>query len=285
MWILYAILNPFADAARNVFSKKASNKVDSLLVSWFNNSVPLILFTPVLFFVELKFNSQFFIAITISGVINIAASILYHRAISKGDISVVVPMLSFTPLFLLIVSPIVVGEFPDAAGLTGILCIVFGSYILNVSIAEKGFFEPLKSLVRNKGTRYMLIVSFIWSISSNFDKVGITASSPMQYIFFINLFVAAGLTIFVSSKGKLKLEPLKLEWKNLLMVGIFTSAGFFFHMNALSLTLVAYVIALKRTAGMISVGLGYFFLGEENIKERLLGSAIMFIGILLIVLF
>jgi drug/metabolite transporter (DMT)-like permease len=55
-------------------------------------------------------------------------------------------------------------------------------------------------------------------------------------------------------------------------------------MVALSLTLVAYVIALKRLSGLISVFLGYYFLKERKIKERLLGAFIMFLGVLLIVL-
>jgi uncharacterized membrane protein len=48
---------------------------------------------------------------------------------------------------------------------------------------------------------------------------------------------------------------------------------------------VAYVIAIKRTNGMMSVLFGHFFFKEKNIKEKLLGSAIMLAGVLLIILF
>lgn len=285
MWVIYAVLNPFIDASRNVFSKKASLHVDSLVVSWVNNFVPSLLFLPVVFFIELKFNQQFIISVIISGTINTAAAILYHRAISKGEISVVVPMLSFTPLFLLVISPIIVGEFPTSKGFIGIILIVVGSYLLNVNLKEKGILFPLKSLMKNKATRYMLIVAFIWSISANFDKKGIEASSILQYILFINLFVTIGTTIFVISKGKFSLQSVWRERKNLFFVGALTSLGYFVHMTALAMTLVAYVIALKRTSGMITVVLGYLILKEQNIKERLLGSTIMFLGVLFIVLF
>jgi uncharacterized membrane protein len=285
MWIIFAVLNPFIDASRNVFSKKASLNVDSLVVSWINNFIPFILYLPVLYFIELKFNLQFFTAVLISGTVNTAATILYHRAISKGEVSVVVPMLSFTPLFLVIISPLIVGEFPTAKGLIGIVLIVVGSYLLNINLKEEGILFPLKSLMKNKGTRYMLIVAFIWSISANFDKKGIEASSILQYILFINLFVTMGTTIFAITKGKFSFHSVLLERKNLFFVGVLTSMGYIVHMTAISLTLVAYVIALKRTAGMITVILGYFFLKEQNIKERLLGSTVMFIGVLFIVLF
>jgi len=285
MWVIYAVLNPFIDASRNVFSKKASLNVDSLVVSWINNFVPFLLYLPVIFFIELKFNQQFFISVLISGSVNTVATILYYRAISKGDISVVVPMLSFTPLFLLVISPIIVGEFPTSKGLIGIILIVIGSYLLNVNLKEKGILFPLKTLMKNKATRYMLIVAFIWSISANFDKKGIEASSILQYILFVNLFVTIGTTIFIISKRKFSLQSVWLERKNLFFVGALTSMGYLVHMTALSMTLVAYVIALKRTSGMITVVLGYLILKEQRIKERLLGSTIMFIGVLFIVLF
>jgi uncharacterized membrane protein len=284
MWVIFAILNPFADAARSLFSKKASLNVDSLLVSWFNNLIPLLLFSPLLIFIDLKFSFNFFLALCISGTINIAAAILYHRAISKGDISAVIPMLSFTPLYLLLMSPVIVGEFPDSKGLAGVILIVSGSYLLNINLKEKNFFAPLKSLFINKGTRYMMIVAFIFSISANYDKMGIQASSIIQYIVFINLFVSIGTTVFLFSKNKFSIDSVKIEWKNLFLVGFITALSFIFHMVALSLTLVVYVIALKRTSGMISVGLGSLFLNEKHTKERIFGSFIMFCGVLLIII-
>jgi uncharacterized membrane protein len=285
MWVIFAVLNPILDASRNVFSKKASLNVDSLVVSWINNFIPLLFCLPIPFFIEINFNEEFILAIIISGTINTAAAILYHRAISKGDISTVVPILSFTPLFLLITSPLIIGEYIKWKGIVGIILIVAGSYLLNVNLKKEGIFSPLKSLLKNKGTRYMLIVSFILSISANFDRKGIESSSVLQYLLFINIYITIGTTIFSISKGKFSLQAVWSERKNLFFVGIITSMAYFVHMTALSMTLVAYVIALKRTAGMISVFLGYFFLKEQNIKERLIGSTIMFTGVLFIVIF
>lgn len=285
MWMLFAILNPIVDASRSVFSKKASANVDSLLVSWINNFIPVLIFLPIPFFTEIKINHQFISAVIISGTINTVATILYHRAISKGDISQVVPMLSFTPLFLLVSSPILVGETITAKGIIGIILIVVGSYLVNVNLKHDSILSPFKSLVKHKGTRYMLFVAMILSISANYDKKGITSSSVLQYLFFINLYILIGTTIFTLYKQKLILNALMIERKNLFMVGIITTIGYSVHMAAISMTYVAYVIAIKRTSGMISVILGYFFLNEQNIRERLLGSVIMFIGVLFIVLF
>jgi uncharacterized membrane protein len=284
MWVIFAVLNPIFDSLKGVFSKKASRQVDPLLVSWFNNLIPLILFSPLLFFIDLKFNYQFFEALFISGLINFISAILYHKALFKGDISIVIPILSFTPLFLLFLSPLIVGEFPDSWGLAGTVLIVGGSYLLNINLKKQNIFSPIMSLIKDSGTRYMLILAFIWAISANYDKRGIHASSVYQYIIFINLFSTIGTTIYVFSKRKISFQALKSGYKNLMAVGLLTSAGYFVHMTAITLTLVVYVVSLKRTGGMISVLLGYFIFKEQNIRQRFLGSAIMFAGVLLIIL-
>lgn len=285
MWVLFATLNPVGEALRGLFSKRASKHADPLLIAWCNAVIPACFFIPLLFILDLQLTKDFFIPLSISGSINITAFILYHNAISKEDISVVMPLTSFTPLFLLGTSPLIVGEFPTEFGLAGILFIVTGSYLLNARVAKGGIWQPLKSLITNKGTRYMLIVAFIWSISANFDKLAVEASSTWQYMLFLSLFVSTGLTIILLFKGKLKLSEFKKDPLNISLVGFISVFTFIFHMIALSLTLVAYVVALKRTSGMIGVLLGKIFLKEKHFRERLLGASLMFIGVLLIVLF
>jgi uncharacterized membrane protein len=55
-------------------------------------------------------------------------------------------------------------------------------------------------------------------------------------------------------------------------------------MLAVQLTLVAYVVAIKRTSTALSVIWGALFLKEKNIREKLLGVGIMLAGVTLIVL-
>ena len=55
------------------------------------------------------------------------------------------------------------------------------------------------------------------------------------------------------------------------------------HMTAISLTKVAYMISLKRTSMIMGVIYGYFLFKEKNIRERLAGAVIMFIGFVMIV--
>lgn len=284
MWIIFALLNPVSEAIRSLISKKTSEKVDPLVIAWSNYFLPFFLFVPGIFFIELKFSYQFWQAVIISGLINLTATIFYNKALAYGNISAVMPMLSFTPLFMLLTSPILIGEFPNIYGLIGIILIVSGSYLLNFNSIKNGILTPFKSLITNKGTKYMLFVAFIWSISANFDKISIKSSSVYQHLIFINIVVFSLMTTLLFIQKKFNKEIIITNKKNLLLISSLAVSSFIFHMVALSLTLVAYVIALKRLSGLISVFLGYYFLKEKKIKERLLGAFIMFLGVLLIVL-
>ncbi len=51
---------------------------------------------------------------------------------------------------------------------------------------------------------------------------------------------------------------------------------------AVKIALVPYVISLKRVAGLFSVIYGGFMFKEEHIKERLIGTIIMILGVVLI---
>ncbi len=284
--MLFALLNPIADAFRSVFAKKASKDYEPLIIAWANNFLPTLIFLPFLFFIDIQINTKFVLGFTGTWLINVAATIIYMKAISEGDISVVMPMLSFTPVFLLVTSPLIVGEFPNGYGVAGVLLVVLGSYVLHLD-GKKDFFAPLKSIVTQKGTRLMLFVAFIFSFSSNFDKVAIENSSVMQHIVFANIFLFSSFSIInLFKKNHLKLRDKNREGKkNLLIISLFTSSMFIFHLFAISMTLVVYVIALKRLSGLIAVILGKVFFNEPNIGTRLTGAVIMSTGVFMIVFF
>ncbi|NUM72534.1 MAG: EamA family transporter [Ignavibacteriaceae bacterium] len=283
MWPVYALLNPLSESLKGVFSKKASSKIDWVYVTWFNNLIPMIFFFPLVFFIDFRFNAAFWIGFAVSANINLITVFFYHKSISLGDISEVVPMTAFTPLFMILTSPLIAGEYPTAPAIAGILLIVVGSYMLNIKKISGDFLAPLKSLVINKGTRYMLYVAVLWSISANFDKIAIRNASIWQYIMMMNTYIALMSTIYIGVKKRFDMNPVRQSFGNLFMVGFFTTTSWILHFMALALTYVAYVVALKRLAGLFSVGFGYFIFGDKNILSRLAAAIIMLTGVLLII--
>jgi drug/metabolite transporter (DMT)-like permease len=100
----------------------------------------------------------------VSIVLNSTAILLFLKSSKVTDISLAAPLLSFTPLFLIATSFLMLGEKASPYGIAGILFIVTGAYLLNF---EKGNnpLKPIKEFFKHKGMIHMTIVSLIFSFS------------------------------------------------------------------------------------------------------------------------
>lgn len=85
-------------------------------------------------------------------------------------------------------------------------------------------------------------------------------------------------------KSRGSIQNIRANYKMLLPVGLFSALTLVFQMTAISLTLVAYVISIKRTSAVMSVLFGHLIFKEKDIRERLVGAVIMIIGVLFITL-
>lgn len=232
------------------------------------------------------------VALLGSGLPNVLAYILLAKAVKRSDLSLVAPLMGLTPLFLLLTSPLIVGEVAGPWGVAGVLLIVAGTYLLNLRDLRHGPLEPLRVLLRDPGARMMLAVAFIWSISANFDKVGVEASSPFAWVLLINVTIATtmGLIVLARRAGRWTPAPAiaaeaaagrRREVALVLAGGAINAASLAAQMTALTLTLVPYVIAVKRSSVLFSVALGWIFFGERRIRERALGAALILAGVVL----
>ena len=286
IWLLFSILTAFCDSWKDVLSKKNVSEFDPYVVAWALKVFALPFLLPFLFVIDIpKLNSSFWIALFVSGGLNILTAILYMKALQNSELSLTIPMITFTPLFLLVTSPIIVGEFPTAVGAIGVLFIVVGSYILNNKERNKGLLAPLRALIRQRGPRLMLFVAFLWSITSNFDKVGVKNSSPLFWCISVVIFISFCMIPIIEKRLHQIGFKQFLSQKNFFIMGFFYSLTLIFQMTAISLTLVAYVIAIKRLSVLLGVLWGYFIFKEKAVQERLLGATIMVMGVVLICLF
>jgi len=142
-----------------------------------------------------------------------------------------------------------------------------GSYILNISKIRAGLLEPIKAIFKERGSAYILIVVLIWSITANLDKMGVSSSSPIFWSFSMSL----GL-------GVLGLFALKLRMSfnfPFLYLSLADTLSTLFHMIAISLIPVPYVISIKRLSVLFSSLWGIIFLGEG---ANLMGILFMILG-------
>ncbi len=285
LWFILSLFTAISESTKDMFSKKSLKKIDEYVVAWGLRTFALPFLLPLLFFISIpSLDSSFWYALFIGGSLNAITTILYMKAIKISPLSLTTPMLTFTPLFLLLTSPLIVGEFPDASGIIGICLIVLGAYLLSIKEIRKGILSPFKALVKEKGSMLMLLVAFVWSITANIDKIGVVHSSPIFWVISINIFLAIVLSpiMLLKSSGRNRIPT---SVRGLIPVGLFSALALIFQMTAIKLTLVAYVIAIKRMSAIFSSLYGFFVFKETRMKERLIGVIIMVLGVLFITLF
>ena len=131
----------------------------------------------------------------------------------------------------------------------------------------------------------MLFVSAIWSVGANIDKLGLRASSPQFWI--ASVYTASSLALLPmlwrhahGVRAQLRLAP---GW--LVAAGCLEAVGLVCQMHALTLTLVPYVIAVKRVSIVFAVLLGALFFGERDLMHRLPGALLMALGVFFIAIF
>jgi uncharacterized membrane protein len=169
-------------------------------------------------------------------------------------------------------------------GSGGMIAIVAGAYLLHLDQNRSGWRVPFLALYRNKGSRYMLMVALIWSVTSNFDKIGVVDSSPLCWGTSLCLLTSLVLLPPVIYTHKRKRMKLQVANRSMWLMGLFTALTFITQMTALKFTLVAYVIAIKRISALLSVLWGHLIFKESGLRERLAGAALMIAGVFLITL-
>ena len=281
IWFILALLAAVFDAIFYAFSKKITKKINYYS---FGAGVYLtcgiILFLLVLINGMPSIGNRFYSALLISAIINISVLPLYYKAIKITDLSLAIPMLSFTPAFLIITSYIFLNEKPTNLGIIGIILIVIGSYILNINKKDRKLLDPLKSIFQNKGSFYMLLMAVLVSISINFDKIMIQNSNALLGSSLICLIIGS-LTLIVSF-AKIK-NARKIYQKHLdkfIIIGIILALASIFTNLALKMQIPPYVISIKRLSVLFSILLGSLMFKEKYIFKKSLGAIIMIIGVI-----
>ena len=282
-WLILGIFTAFFEAIKDVFSKQNLKKSDEYVVAWSLAFFSVIFLTPWVIYTGIPaLNSQFWFSLLIGGSINAVTTLLYIKAIKVSDLSLTVPLVALTPLFMLLTSPLIVGEYPNFFDYIGILLIVAGSYLLNIKEKSQGYLAPFKALLNEPGPKFMLIVAFLWSITSNFDKIGVKNSSPIFWLFSLFGTMTILLLPVLLQKTPNPSRKIIKQLPMLAAMGFFNAIGVLCQMQALTLTLVVQVIAIKRTSVLMGVLFGHFIFKEKDIQQRLLGAGIMILGVFFI---
>jgi drug/metabolite transporter (DMT)-like permease len=283
-WIALSLLAGLADATVYAAMKKLRDIPPQVLLWWrFTLALPVLLGLLALDGWPTLEPGLLPVLLVFSVMIAVGA-LLIVKATQVAPLSTSMPVLSFTPAFLLVTSYLMLGEQSGPLGTVGVLTIVAGAYLLNVHQRSLGLLAPLKALFTDGGSLLVMGTALIYAITANLGKIGIERSSSAFFAAAAYVVVCAVVMPFMLRSTRGYGPALRAGIPYLLLMGVAAAVMMICYAVAVRLTIVPYVIALKRTNGLFSVLFGLVLFGEGRIKQSLLGAGIMFGGVLLIVL-
>jgi len=286
MWVVLALISAFTLATSDALTKKALNRSNEYLAAWFRFifSLPVLLILWI-FIPTPELDAAFYRAFAIALPLEIITIILYIKALRVSPMSLTLPFLAITPVFLILVSYLLVREKVSFMGGMGIFLIATGSYTLNIDRIRTGIFEPFKSIPKEKGSVFMIGVALIYCFTASLGKIAIEHSSPLFFAITYYIAITICLAPIALWMGRKELKKFIREkhFNGLIIPGIAFSVMAASHMAAMKLTRVAYMISVKRLSLIIGIIYGFVLFKEEKIKERFLGAVLMLVGFVLIV--
>ena len=220
--------------------------------------------------------------------LEILAMWLYMVAIRDSPLSLTLPYLSFTPVFATLSGFLVLGEHISGQAFLGIVFVAAGAYVLNVERGPwkqaRAWIAPLKAILTESGSRYMLGAAALYSVTSVVGKKAMQLTSPVFFgsAYFIILSLAA-MSLFTIKNPRV----LRVLWKRPSMhflIGSMMAIMVITHFIAIDQAQVAYIIAVKRTSMFVGVMYGVFFFGEKHVLQHVVGTLLMLAGITIIVI-
>ena len=268
----------FFDLARKLSLKHINSKILLLLIS--------IAQTLIFFIWCIKENFYLnVLAYLIPGFIliflGIFSALIFLKSIKESELSLTIPLLSFSPLFSSLFSFLFLQEQLENIQYLGIINIIIGTlFLYSQKFKLSHLFKSIIIIKNNKSARLMIVVSLCWSITPVLDKMCLENSSINIHGFIQAFFTF--IILFLISRSKLN-QLYKLKEKSLILIIITILIGAFatiIQFYAILINFVPIVESIKRSIGQFgSVLFGKLFFNEKINIQKITGIALISYGV------
>ncbi len=217
-----------------------------------------------------------FLFILLTGLIHAFYFFFLSRAYIHGNISVVYPVARGCGVVgTAVVAFLVLSESISVIGTVGIVCTSLG--IIMIGRQRRGTKGGGKGLV------YAIMVGLTMICYSIVDKMAVAYVDPVVYLSGLFLLSMVFLTPYMLITKRKGLAEAWRGYKRYgVLIGIGSAVGYLMILYVFRSAQVSYVVAVREVSVAIGAVLGMTYLGEERSKTRLIGIALIVMGLILI---
>jgi drug/metabolite transporter (DMT)-like permease len=210
--------------------------------------------------------------------------ILLSNAYSDHDFSLVYPIARGTaPAFLMLWSILFLQEKPTVGGMLGISMIVSGMVIIGAT----SLIQSRGSRLHIKGVVTALAVALIISLYTLIDGTAVKNGPPLPYALTMFMFVPVLTTTY--NVRRFGWKHFAAAWNGpripLILAAVLGVVAYLLALSAYTFAPLSYSGAIREVSVVIGAFLGWQFLEEKMGGTRVLGSIVIFAGILVIAIF
>jgi drug/metabolite transporter (DMT)-like permease len=280
------LLRIFSNPLGNVFQKQLTSKGNHpLLINFLTYLLLAILCSFMAASMHLcELPGQFWLYSILGGIAGAIGNGFLVKALQNGDLSVLGPINSYKSVVGIIVGIFLLREIPNVWGLSGIVLIIYGSYFVLETTEDKFSL----TLFKRPAIQYRVWAMILTAIEAVFIKKVILASSTIvafiSWCWFGALF---SFLFLLLNRLNLKAEMSKTtkDISKYVYLVICIGTMQFTTIYAFDNMPVGYALSLFQLSTIVSVLLGHKIFNEKEIRKKLVGSAIMIIGSIIIILF
>jgi drug/metabolite transporter (DMT)-like permease len=208
---------------------------------------------------------------------------LYFRALQVSPLSVCVPFLAFTPVFL-IFTGVLRHEWPSLLKSLGVILVVAGSLAMHWRQFAVSRLSPLRAVIGEKGSRYMLGVAFIFAIANPLEKKLVLMSDPYLHAFAFSVGMCWSFFLLALLLRHDLEAALKGNVTQLTLAGACDGVSLVLLFASYNFITVAIAVSIKSAGIVLAVFCGYLFFRERGIGDKAIAASVMFAGVLLLYL-
>lgn len=201
------------------------------------------------------------------------------KGYERGDLSLVYPVSRGGAPILTALWAALFGEMLPTFGIIGILLSVAGVCCLSLSEANTNIRQVARFQL-SRATTWALAAAFFISVYSVSDSFAVISTPPAVYIWWVFMCMAVFSAPFVWRRTRVKgnISEIKSSWKKISVAGAGSLVSYLAVLFALKLTSVSYVVTGRALSLLFAAILGVLFLKEKISPMRILGAALMILG-------
>jgi drug/metabolite transporter (DMT)-like permease len=269
----------FTHAYWNFLAKKANG---GIALVWLIYVASTIIFLPIALWVFFTYNVNLTLAFAgvciVSGGLRLLYFILLQTGYQKADLSIVYPLArGSAPLVSTLGAVVLMGEQITLLSVAGLLLIIAGVIV----ISRPKIADPHKL---RSGIIYGLLTGLMIAIYTLWDKVAISTYkiAPVLLTFASNIMGAVLLIPLTYNKtAELTHELSKHRW-HIIAISILSPVSYILVLMAMRTTDIVYVAPVREVSILFGVFMGGRLMAEEDTKRRLVASALILAGVIVL---